>query len=167
VIGLLGLMLIGSTISWYFAQHPFLLTRIERTGENERSVDDRLALWTAARDAFYEHPVLGIGYGQFRYYASARAGTVEKVTHETYLSFAAELGLIGLIIFVWMMSAVLVAALRWRLTVGDGLSTICFAFVFACCIQALFNNVDQFRSLWIAIGLVAAIGAARRRELLA
>jgi len=53
------------------------------------------------------------------------------------------------------------------LTVGDGLSTICFAFVFACCIQGLFNNVDQFRSLWIAIGLVAAIGAARRREVLA
>lgn len=164
LVGLFGLMLIGSTISWYFAQNPFLLTRIERTGQNERSVDDRLALWAAARDAFYSHPVIGVGYGQFRYYASMRHGTVEKMSHQTYLAFAAELGLVGLLLFVALMAAVLVSALRWRLTVGNGLSTVCFAFVVACCIQAFFNNVDQFRSLWITIGLVAAIGAARTRE---
>ena len=165
LIGALGLSLTGATVVWYFEQHPFLVTRIERTGENERSVDDRLALWAAARDAFYTHPVIGIGYGQFRYYASMTHGTVEKVTHETWLSFAAELGLIGLIIFVAMMASVLFAARRWRLTIGDGLSTMAFAFIFATCIQAFFNNVDQFRSLWIAIGLVAAIGAARKREM--
>ena len=164
LIGLAGLTLTGATIVWYFSQHPFLVTRIERTGDNERSVDDRLALWAAARDAFYTHPGIGIGYGQFRYYASLTHGTVEKVTHETYLSFAAELGLIGLVLWVAMMAAVLFSALRWRLTVGDGLSTIAFAFIAASCIQAFFNNVDQFRSLWIAIGLVAAIGAARKRE---
>ena len=92
-------------------------------------------------------------------------GTVEKVTHETYLSFAAELGLIGLVLFVSMIAAVLVSSLRWRLTIGDGLSTMAFAFVLAACVQAFFNNVDQFRSLWIAIGLVAAIGAARKQEM--
>lgn len=164
IIGTLGLALTGATIGWYFEQHPFLVTRIERTGENERSVDDRLALWAAARDAFYTHPIIGIGYGQFRYYASSTHGTVEKVTHETYLSYAAELGLVGLILFVAMLVAVLFSARRWRLTVGDGLSTIAFAFILAACVQAFFNNVDQFRSLWIMIGLVAAIGAARRRE---
>jgi len=165
LVGALGLALTAATIDWYFSQHPFLVTRVERTGENERSVDDRLALWAAARDAFYTHPIIGIGYGQFRYYASMTHGTVEKVTHETYLSFAAELGLIGLVLFISMIAAVLVSSLRWRLTVGDGLSTMAFAFVLAACVQAFFNNVDQFRSLWIAIGLVAAIGAARRQEI--
>ena len=165
LVGALGLVLTAATIDWYFSQHPFLVTRVERTGENERSVDDRLALWAAARDAFYTHPIIGIGYGQFRYYASMTHGTVEKVTHETYLSFAAELGLIGLVLFISMIAAVLVSALRWRLTIGDGLSTMAFAFVLAACVQAFFNNVDQFRSLWIAIGLVAAIGAARRQEI--
>ena len=83
------------------------------------------------------------------------------MTHETYLSYAAEVGLAGLLIWLWLIGDVIVASLRWRLAVGNGLSTMALAFVLASCVQAFFNNVDQFRSLWIVIGIVAAISAAR------
>ena len=154
------LLLVGS-LAWFFDRHPYVVTRIQRTGALDKNVQERLSLWSAARDAFYEHPVAGIGYGQFRHYANFTHHIVAKVTHETYLSYAAEAGLFGLLIWLWLIGDVIVASLRWRLAVGNGLSTMALAFVLASCVQAFFNNVDQFRSLWIVIGIVAANSAAR------
>jgi O-antigen ligase len=152
-------------VRWFFQQHPYLVTRIQRTGAQEKNVEERFELWRAARDGFYEHPLAGVGYGQFRHYANATHHLVAKVTHETYLSYAAEAGLLGLVIWLWLLADVIIASMRWRLVVGDGLSTMALAFVLGSCVQGFFNNVDQFRSLWIVVGLVAAIGAAREREL--
>jgi len=159
-----GAVILVGAVLWFFSKNPYLTKRLERTSAGEKNVDERFHLWGAAKDAFYTHPVIGIGFGQFRHYASYTHHLVAKVTHQTYLSFAAELGLPGLLVFLWFIGVVLVATMRWRLTVGSGLSTVAMAFILATGVQGFFNNVDQFRSLWIAVGLVAAIGVARREE---
>lgn len=62
----------------------------------------RLELWGAAAAMFLEHPVLGVGYGNYRssygdYVPQEGGGVVDA--HELYLEILAETGLIGFGIF--------------------------------------------------------------------
>jgi O-antigen ligase len=157
---MLGAAALATAVVWFLDQHPYLLHRLARTGSEDPNVTERLALWRAARDAFFANPVFGIGYGQFPAYAKLVHHLVPKVTHETYLSYAAELGLPGLAVFLWLLGAVVRDAHRASLAVGTALPRLCFAFLIATAVQALVNNVDQFRSLWIAVGMVAAMRTA-------
>jgi O-antigen ligase len=159
VLALAGGMLTATAVGWFFQQNPYLARRLERTSSTEHNVAERFALWSAAEDAWFEHPVIGVGYGQFRHYASYTHDMAFKATHQTYLSVLAELGLPGLLAFLWLLGAVIAGTFRWRVPSAGSLSTITRAFVVASCVQGLVANVDQFRSLWIAIGLVAALGS--------
>lgn len=146
-------------VAWFLQHHPYLLLRLGRTGSADPNVEHRLALWRAALDAVYSHPLLGIGYGQFTSYAGYLRLWRAQVAHETYLSVAAELGLLGLLVFLWLLGAVIGDSWRVRIAPGKGsrLGRICGGFVVATAVQGLFNNVDQFRSLWIAFGVVSAL----------
>jgi O-antigen ligase len=159
----IALACVGAAIAWYFRHHPYLLVRLHRTGATDHNVTERLTLWRAARDAFYAHPLLGIGYGQFQVLERATHGAVAKVSHETYLSYAAELGLPGLLAFLALLLTVMRDAFVTRLAVGSRVARYMFGFLVASAVQALFNNVDQFRSLWIAFGVVAALVAYSAR----
>ncbi|HEU4642622.1 MAG TPA: O-antigen ligase family protein [Gemmatimonadaceae bacterium] len=166
VFGILALFVLGGAVWWFLDQHPFVMVRLTRTFEGDGpNIDDRLALWRAAREAFYTHPLLGIGYGQFGAYAQHVQGLKPMVTHETYLAAAAELGIAGLLVFLWLLAVVMRDAWRIRIYPGSGLSRAGFAYVLATTVQGLTNNVDQFRALWLAFGIVAAmrVHAARRR----
>jgi O-antigen ligase len=161
-IALVSVVVLLVTIVWFLGQHPYLLHRLSRTGSGDPNVTERLTLWRVAWEAFLMHPVFGIGYGQFPGYASSMHHIVAKVTHETYLSYAAELGVPGLVAFLWLLGAVVRDS--WRLTRSMGTRTAraLFGFLVATAVQGLVNNVDQFRSLWIAVGMVAALELRER-----
>jgi O-antigen ligase len=152
----LGLSLLGAGMSWFLSQHPYMLKRIERTGAGEHNVDERLRLWRAARAAFMERPVLGIGYGEFPRYGDYRHGLPRKVAHEMYLSVAAELGAVGFVAFVWLLLSALWDGWRIRTPVRGAVACCGFACLVAACIQGLFANIEQFRTLWILFGCIAA-----------
>lgn len=151
-------------VAWFLKHHPYLLERLGRTGSADPNVEHRLALWRAAVDAFAAHPLFGIGYGQFASYAAYVRLWRAQVAHQTYLSMGAELGLLGLVVFLWLLWAVIRDS--WRVRVagwgGSRLGRICCGFAVATSVQGLFNNVEQFRSLWITFGIVAALVAHAR-----
>jgi O-antigen ligase len=160
--GVVGGVALAAAVAWFLAHHPYLVVRLGRTGSADPNVEHRLALWRAALDAFVSHPLLGIGYGQFTSYAGYVRLWRAQVAHQTYLSMAAELGLLGLGVFVWLLWSVIRDSWRVRLALGSRLGRIWCGFVVATSVQGLFNNVDTFRSLWIAFGIVAALlGYAR------
>jgi O-antigen ligase len=155
--GVVGALALAAALAWFLAHHPYVLVRLARTGSTDPNVQHRLALWRAALDAVYSHPLFGIGYGQFTSYAGYLRLWRAQVAHETYLSLAAELGLLGLAVFLWLLRAVIRDSWRVRPAVGSRLGKLCCGFVVATSVQGLFTNVDSFRSLWIAFGLVAAL----------
>jgi O-antigen ligase len=82
-------------------------------GERLDQVDDftqesRLALWAAAGSMFLAHPVLGVGYGNYRslygdYIPGARPDELDA--HNLYLQFLSETGIIGFLMFSGLMVA--------------------------------------------------------------
>ena len=140
---------------------PYVLKRVERTGSSEHNVDERLRLWRAARAAFLERPVVGVGYGEFPRYADYRHNQPPKVAHQMYLSMAAELGVVGFLAFIWLLVTGLWDSSRIRTPIRGAIAGCCFGALVAACVHGFFANVEQFRTLWIAFGILAAVMAVR------
>ncbi|MBN1344937.1 MAG: O-antigen ligase family protein [Phycisphaerae bacterium] len=81
----------------------------------------RLGLLMISWDIFKDHPIVGVGFGHFRdnavhyannpsspYYAFASSA----MEHNNFLSILSECGLIGLILYVWLLIALLKTSLR-------------------------------------------------------
>ena len=157
----LGFALLGAGVGWFFKQQPYVVKRVERTGSTEHNVDERLQLWKAARAAFEERPVLGIGYGEFSRYVDYRHNLPPKVAHQMYLSVAGELGVVGFLAFMWLILTVLWDSWRIRTPLRGAIACCCSGALVAAYVHGFFANVEQFRTLWIAFGLVAAVLAVR------
>jgi O-antigen ligase len=79
--------------------------------QNESTWAGRWDIWWAALLIIAAHPLLGVGVGNYPYFAldysvdyvrqlSAEEGEIAGVTHQIFLAVASELGLVGLALFV-------------------------------------------------------------------
>ena len=90
-----------SSISWYgtSAQH-------------------RLQLWATAWRMFMDRPLLGQGLNTFMANYERFRGPLEKgiwYAHNCYLQIAAELGIFGLLVFLWMIIRMAISSVRsWK-----------------------------------------------------
>jgi O-antigen ligase len=90
----------------------FALKNIESSGvdaaDEEGSATQRYEIWKIARTIIREHPIAGVGLGDYpavharvalrsQFNPTARG---RRDTHSTYLNLAAETGIVGLIIFL-------------------------------------------------------------------
>ena len=93
---------INYLVSRYGVLLEFVRTGEERFGAvRETSLRERFDVWAAGLQIFADHPWLGVGLGNFPHiigqYNPAYAGVY---SHNTYLAVLAELGLMGLILFL-------------------------------------------------------------------
>lgn len=116
------------TIPPYFIPNfgaPPTLTRLQSMLEMETdtSAQGRFAIWANTLAMFKDHPLLGVGKGnyQFNYPLYARrvmkdrsfsAEVTAKETHNDYVQLLAETGIAGFGLFVWVL--ILVARRFWR-----------------------------------------------------
>jgi O-antigen ligase len=92
-------------VAVYFSL-PFIpqesFERLGTTG-NELSSGDlngRLELWTQGMASFERHPLQGVGSNMYR-----SVNTENKVAHNSFISVLVELGLIGLILFGFILAS--------------------------------------------------------------
>lgn len=157
-----GLAVLAMTGAWYVRQGPLVLRRLETTAEGSGpNIENRLELWNAGREAFTSHPVLGVGYGQLRNYVELATGN-NKPVHQTFISMGAELGVVGLLVFLWLLVAVLRDTMPARSLRNPEVVRACRGFVIAIITQGLFTNVQHSRALWMIIGVIAVQAAAGR-----
>lgn len=129
----------------------------------------RKALWGTAGILFLQHPVLGVGYGNYRSLYSdyiPGIGANELDAHNMYLQFLSETGTIGFAAFLVMVGAFARMAIRlaknndpfYRI-VGIGVGGALAATLIHGMVDYLFNVSPQFGALfWLvmALGVVAS-----------
>ncbi len=158
IAAVIGIVVLGPALGWYFSQNPFVVSRVTQTAEGHGpNVEERFELWQGALRAFSQNPVLGIGYTQFPNYAEHEPDLRATLTHQTYLATAAELGIVGLLALMWLLVSVIKDSWRVQDRAFVGVAHACCGFVVAASTQGLFNNVQQERSLWIVFGMIAGL----------
>ncbi|HET7137532.1 MAG TPA: O-antigen ligase family protein [Gaiellaceae bacterium] len=142
----------------------------------------RTDLWTVALKSFEGSPVQGIGLGNFVVVEPTlvvdvntdlpRADLVvtqRQPVHNTYLHIAAELGLVGIVLFLAALGAVVVAARDGvRALVGAGnypLELVGRGLVVGCLgmlTAFTFLTAQYEKQLWLTLGLVLAYARVAR-----
>jgi O-antigen ligase len=116
----------------------------------------RTELWSQAYLTFKQHLFTGVGTGAFR------EETSWKVAHNVWLRFAAELGLVGLGLFLLLLAMLFLGVSRETRTLRQ------FSFTILCVwmIGATFYNAEDKKQTWLVLSLVlaaASLAAERPR----
>jgi O-antigen ligase len=154
------------------------LTRLEEvasgTDDADAAVLGRIGENRAAILAFADHPILGVGPGQFRHYYQSYARQLgadihegARVAHSLYLSTAAELGVVGTLVFASIIIAtmfpLLAARLRARRSrardpVPAHIAGAFFVSMVAFLATGVFLDLAFARYFWLMIALAAVAG---------
>ncbi|MCQ2313101.1 MAG: O-antigen ligase family protein [Paludibacteraceae bacterium] len=105
----------------------------ELSARNEMSVkdDERMVLLKESIQVGCEHPLFGVGPGNFRLFSSPHL-----FSHNTYTELFANTGIIGALIYIFMVCAFCwVNWKRWRQTHDS----LCFSFLLFGCFYALYQ----------------------------
>jgi O-antigen ligase len=130
----------------------------------DANVQSRFDSWAAAEEMVWTHPLVGVGPGNFRFYYRDLTGAMPEafrvlVVHNAYLDIAAELGLIGLALWISYLSASF-----WRATkcvrLGKGppglVAALRTALIVA--VVGMVTLSEQYTGpVWIIGGLITAI----------
>lgn len=182
LIGLLAFAPLTFVVPAEFSGRLGTLTQLTATPEEGASTEGedssfrhRQMLMAAAREMFEDHPVLGVGAGNyadnFNEYG-IRLGMTQRsfdnfgepqFPHELYLEVAAETGIVGLIAFIsivvgtftslWLAYRGFAGAGSTRsanLVVSIGLAVTAFLFT------SVFLHGTYLRYLWLLVAIVAA-----------
>ncbi|TAN21955.1 MAG: hypothetical protein EPN33_09885 [Acidobacteria bacterium] len=90
---------------------------IDPNASDIKSSDTRLALWQAGVSMVTQHPLHGIGLGEFKVEVERYAAghkDLDHIAHNTYLALAAEMGLPALLLYLTMLAGAWFALARLR-----------------------------------------------------
>ncbi len=152
--------------------------------DSEGSAAARPVLWTAALNMAMDHPVLGVGYDQFKELSPSYANTIAKATldrqgagtilgkespHNDFLNAWVSFGTGGLVLYVLMMLFIarnLLHALgRFRDPLMKGIALGCFGALVAFAVNSSFHNLfTSALSFWILAGVSLALTKLAERE---
>lgn len=140
----------------------------------------RLTTAKVALNVIHDHPLLGVGMNNYRevldaYFDPSDPFTRVAPVHNLYLLFAAELGLMGLLIFIWLMLSVL-RVMRLGLRIRDSLcsgaavglfSGFAAMLVMATSDYAYKQSLPLMSTMWIVAALGAAVAHLQEKEAVA
>jgi O-antigen ligase len=147
---------------------PMLTKYFERL----QSVDEltelsRLAIWACAGTMFLTHPILGVGFGTYR--ISSLTFVPEPIggqlhAHNLYLQLLAETGIVGFLVFFFVVGSVALRAAKLvkdpdplLRIVGIGVCGAITATLIHGMVDFLFNVSPQFGALfWVVLALSVA-----------
>ena len=123
----------------------------QRVAKYQNSLEERQNLWSLAAGVIADHPVLGVGKGNWEVASGSRI-----LPHNTFLSVMVDGGIVGFTVFIipialWVARGIRRAAARpWAIAVFCGR------------VGGLAISLDNFRPFWLAIGvLVAQLGSGQ------
>jgi len=148
-------------VTWLFVglalMVGLLITRpmLRQFGHLDNPMRNRLTYWQVTATIIREHPIRGVGLGQFRDWYDARhpPGSPRVVhAHNSYLEVWAEMGLFGLLAWLWVVWEVLRMAARG----APWLAVAAWAFVLHNLVDAPLYIAQVNVLWWVLVGLIAA-----------
>jgi len=132
----------------------------------------RSAYWREALGIIYDHPVFGAGLNTYSRVAPAYKITWGGYPHNSYLQTAAELGLVGLGAFLWMIWTLFRESFRCinRMPVGYlrcvliGTLAGFFAYLVQSFFDTTFYSVQLSMLLWIMMALAVSVQKIFRNQ---
>ncbi len=147
------------------------------TSNPDGAILSRATEGLAALLAFADHPLLGVGPGQFplvyRHYAdivNIRVLAADREAHNLYLGIAAETGIPGIVTFMAIIAVTMRQLLRSRrrwLTRRPEYANIATAFLLSLgtyLATGLFLHLSYARYFWLIVALAAAAAWILERE---
>jgi putative inorganic carbon (HCO3(-)) transporter len=146
-------------------QQRVMMSYDGKSGQLDHSAETRIELWTDAIVVFRSSPVMGTGFNTYAYMHRAMGsfGGYYQDTHNIYLKFLLETGVIGILLFVWLLIKTFYAGFRLFLraqtplfaALGLGLAVwvLCAAVANAFGDRWTFLQVNGY--MWILAGLVS------------
>ncbi len=131
----------------------------------------RLVYWKAAYQMCVDHPIDGVGIGQYDYqlinYAPPTLSLKElnNGAHNIYMAVLAETGLVGLLLFLWLVVACYSAVRRARFSDDRETREIARTWQIAIIVLLVggLTKHDQYdKLLWMTLGACASFGAGYR-----
>jgi putative inorganic carbon (HCO3(-)) transporter len=129
----------------------------------DMSREGRLALWGAAGLIFLDHPVLGAGYGNFKFlFHNYVPGVEDNIdAHNLYLQFLSETGIVGFAVFFYLITAFARMGFRlrraeglWYRITGFALLGTLAGFLLHGMVDFIFGVSPQFGNIfWLTLGL--------------
>lgn len=124
--------------------------------------DIRYEIWSKTITSILDHP-LGIGLDPYIFADTVRVGGV-RGAHNTYLEIASQIGILGLVAFLWIIGASMAGLWRARRssnphakTAATALFVALFAFLLAGLVEPIYHNgLKLQRIFWILMGIGSA-----------
>jgi O-antigen ligase len=126
------------------------------SGFSSRANSDRVFIWSRAAEIIRDHPLHGIGWGNYPrvcgdYYDRVDpAFAMRTWAHNLELSTVAETGPLGLATMLWIWGAALV--LLWRRRAFAGLAALAAFLAIAQVHDAIYDTKVMY-ALWFAVAL--------------
>jgi O-antigen ligase len=157
-VALAGLAVVGGLV----AEQELTKALQEKSFIAGTNVDTRELRWQAAARILAEHPVLGVGPGEFRdgYAAASHNAEVDEqtpVAHNMYLEVAAELGMPGFVLFLGLIATAVVASERALRASADRREMVAVqASLLAVAVASTFLSEQYYLPLWLMIAVACA-----------
>jgi O-antigen ligase len=155
-------------------------TEVEVEGTDESTLEGsaqiRIDTWKAITKIVTEHPLDGVGFTGLEFVlpeaGSALGMEVKDSAHNTYLRFLAEMGILGLVLFcylLWRCLSLAHAGIRAATTVFDrqlgvGLAAATLALAASCAFGDRFFNILISGNFWILCALVNDVVLERQSQ---
>ena len=141
--------------------------RIASTGTIDTTGTGRLFIYQAALNMVHTHPLTGVGYGQFYYFYRQYGEKWDSMSPQnTYLSIAAESGIINLSIFIGLIIVTFLDLRQLKckaLYFSDHRMTQLFDAIDASFIITLISGLTLDQSRWILFYILIALVVVLKR----
>jgi len=155
-------------------------TQVEESASDDVALDNasqlRVDTWRAIVEIVTDHPLDGVGFAGLGYVLPAMGTAlgveVKDSSHNTYLRCLAEMGILGLLLFIvilwrsWRLAGMAreAAATPFDRQLGIGLGAMTLALAISCAFGDRFFNVLVTGNFWIACALANDVLFERRRS---
>lgn len=163
-------LIIAASSLWLFA--GALVTRAvdQKDFVAQGNINSRAESWAAAMRMLAEHPILGVGPGGARLRFAEASGDADiaeqlRVTHNMYLEVAAELGLMGFVVFLSIIVVAFICSELVRSNEGRRIAMAVQASLIAVCTASIFLSTEYYLPLWAAVAMAAALQLRDRRRI--
>lgn len=171
-LGLIALVLVPLVA---FAPDSAFHRLVKPDYSDQEAVQNRLVVWRAGLKIIADHPLTGIGLGNFKPMVEhfEHSGLrVDSLAHNTYIQLAADLGLPGLGLFLALFLAAFIQAgravrasarqsLLWL--AGNGVQ----AGLLGCAVGVFFLSAGTQKLIWLMLALCPCLAAMARQARLA